>query len=116
MPVILTRPSGLETEAYASTVLNNSNIPGATVKDALEWLDSNQIDFVDFKCNQSLNTVSGTKIYSLLHTPVSGTVQIFVNGLLQEPGVGKDYTIEGDVITFALDLEVNDVLLASYMI
>lgn len=50
--------------------------------------------------------------YTLLHTPVEGTVTVFLNGLLQDPG--DDYTIAGSVITFAAPPETGDVVLACY--
>jgi len=34
---------------------------------------------------------------------------------LQEPGLGKDYVISGNTITFASDTDPTDILLASYI-
>lgn len=99
----------------ASDVTNDSTVSGVTVKDALEEL-SDAVAVSKFKYNQHLITVSGTRIYSLPHIPVIDTVQVFVNGLLQEPGVGNDYIISGQLITFSQDLDLDDVLLASYII
>lgn len=46
--------------------------------------------------------VNGTNDeYTLAHTPVVGSESVFLNGLLQEPGAGNDYTISGATITFA---------------
>jgi len=98
----------------ASDVNNDSTVSGVTVKDALETLSADS-DMSRFKYNQYLNTVSGTKIYSLPDSPVTNTVQIYVNGLLQEPGIGNDYTVSGQIITFTQNLELDDVLLASYI-
>jgi len=142
--------STLSGSLYASDILNDSSISGATVKEALEWLDSNKVSYnfgnntisgtgdiyagsyygdgshltgitasgVDvsrFKYNQTPTVVSGTKVYSLPDIPVAGTDQIYVNGLLQEPGVGSDYIISGKIITFTEDLAIDDILLASYI-
>lgn len=95
----------------ASDINNDSTVSGTTVKDALETLDN----VSRFKYNQYLSTVSGTQVFSLADSPVDDTVQIYVNGLLQEPGIGNDYMISGQVITFALSLELDDILLASYI-
>lgn len=38
--------------------------------------------------------------FTLANTPVSGTEQVFLNGMLQHEGAGNDYTISGDTITF----------------
>lgn len=37
--------------------------------------------------------------YSLAATPTAGTEEVFLNGILQEPGAGNDYTIAASVIT-----------------
>lgn len=39
--------------------------------------------------------------YTVSLTPVAGSEQVFLNGLLQEPGAGNDYTISGTSIAFA---------------
>ena len=45
--------------------------------------------------------VNGTNTsYTLANTPVSGTEQVYLNGMLQEPGAGNDYTISGATITY----------------
>jgi hypothetical protein len=38
--------------------------------------------------------------FVLTNTPTSGTEQVFLNGILQEPGAGNDYTISGGTITY----------------
>lgn len=38
--------------------------------------------------------------YTLANTPVAGKEMVFLNGVLQEPGVGNDYTISGATITY----------------
>ena len=38
--------------------------------------------------------------FTLANAPVSGTEQVFLNGMLQHEGAGNDYTISGDTITF----------------
>jgi hypothetical protein len=98
----------------ASDINNNSTVSGTTVKDALEILNTDS-DVSRFKYNQHLNTISGTRIYSLPDSPVANTVQVHVNGLLQEPGIGNDYTISSQIITFTQDLALDDVLLAHYI-
>jgi hypothetical protein len=71
-----------------------------------------------YKVNQ---TVSGSindvnTVFMLHHTPINDTVQVYLNGLLQEPGSGKDYVISGRNITFDLPPEIDDIILTSYMI
>lgn len=38
--------------------------------------------------------------FMLANTPVSGSEQVFLNGILQEPGADNDYTISGATITY----------------
>jgi len=100
----------------ASEIDNDSTVSGVTVKDALENLNTANAALLNrFKYNQNLTAVSGTRIYSLPHTPVADSVQVFINGLLQEPGVGNDYTVSGNIVTFSEDLELNDIILAGYI-
>lgn len=119
MPVIFAKPgAGIGAGSLiASSVINDSSVTGATVKDALDTLNVATASGVisRFKFNQLLATVSGTKVYSTPDSPVVDTTQVFVNGLLQEPGAGKDYTISGQIITFTENLELDDILLASYI-
>jgi len=52
--------------------------------------------------------------FELLNDPIIGTVEINLNGLLQVPGIGFDYTISGKDIVFAKAPRTNSDLLASY--
>jgi hypothetical protein len=100
----------------ASDVINDSTVSGVTVKDALEFLSTGgNLDVSRFVFNQHLTTVSGLTIFSIPDPPVSGTVQVYTNGLLQEPGGGKDYMISGNIIMFASETDPGDILLASYI-
>lgn len=46
-------------------------------------------------------TVNGSNVtFTLAATPVSGSEEVFVNGLLQDAGSGNDYTISSGTITF----------------
>jgi hypothetical protein len=38
--------------------------------------------------------------FTLANTPTAGTEEVFLNGILQEPGAGNDYTISGGTITY----------------
>lgn len=46
--------------------------------------------------------VDGSNVtFTLANSPVAGSEQVYLNGLLQDPGVGNSYTISGGTITFA---------------
>jgi hypothetical protein len=53
--------------------------------------------------------------YTLANTPVVGSEEVFLNGLLQEPGAGNDYTISGATITYLTAPPTGDRLRVSYM-
>jgi alpha-tubulin suppressor-like RCC1 family protein len=45
--------------------------------------------------------INGSNVtFTLDNTPVSGGEQVYLNGLLQDPGAGNSYTISGSTITF----------------
>ncbi len=61
--------------------------------------------------------VNGANVtYTLASTPIAGTEQIFLNGLLQEPGAGNDYTISGGTITYLTAPVTGDRLRVNYII
>lgn len=53
--------------------------------------------------------------FTLAHTPVAGSEQVFLNGLLQEPGSGNDYTISGSSITFEAAPSSGDRVRVTYL-
>lgn len=63
----------------------------------------NVLKATDYVVRESpTGSVNGSNTtFSLAYTPVSGAESVFLNGILQEPGSGNDYTISTDTITFA---------------
>jgi hypothetical protein len=60
-------------------------------------------------------SVNGTNAtFTLANTPVTGSEQVFLNGLLQEPGAGNDYTISGATITYLAAPLTGDRLRVTY--
>lgn len=59
--------------------------------------------------------VNGTNTaFTLASTPIAGTEEVFINGLLMEPGAGNDYTISGATITTLFVLQAGDKIRVSY--
>lgn len=59
----------------------------------------------DIVTNEELTVTEGSPTPSnLANTPITGTVQVHLNGLLQRPGGSNDYTISGSTITFNFNL------------
>lgn len=53
--------------------------------------------------------------FTLASTPVAGTEQVYLNGILQHPGAGNDYTISGASITYLSAPQTNDKLFVTYL-
>lgn len=60
----------------------------------------------------AVNGVNTT--FTLANTPIAGTEQVYLNGILQEPGAGNDYTISGLTITYLAAPLTNDKLRVTY--
>ena len=61
-------------------------------------------------------TINGSNVtFTLANTPVSGTEQVFLNGILQEPGSGNDYTISSSTITYLTAPATGDRLRVTYL-
>ncbi|MFZ5985498.1 MAG: hypothetical protein ACOYWZ_00005, partial [Bacillota bacterium] len=60
--------------------------------------------------------INGTNVtFTLANTPVTGTETVYLNGLLQEPGAGNDYTISGTTITYLSAPLTGDRLKVNYI-
>ena len=54
--------------------------------------------------------------HTLSNTPIANSVQVYLNGLIQEEGSGKDYTLTGAVIQFATQPIDGEIVQAHYII
>lgn len=63
----------------------------------------------------TINGVNTT--FTLAATPVAGTEEVYVNGILQNSGAGNDYTISGATITFLSGAipQTGDVIRVTYL-
>lgn len=66
--------------------------------------------------NESANCNGATTDFTITSTPIANSVQVFLNGLLQEDGSGKDYTISGTTISFVTAPIAGDILIIHYII
>lgn len=61
-------------------------------------------------------TLDGANVtFTLSTTPVAGTEQIYLNGILQDPGATDDYTISGATITYNTAPVATDRLVVTYI-
>lgn len=68
--------------------------------------------------NESSNCDGLTTDFSLDNAPVVNSVQVYLNGLLQEEGSGKDYVLHGannQTVSFATAPETGDILIIHYI-
>lgn len=71
------------------------------------------INFADGETPSGLIN-SSNATYTLTRTPVSVSLSLFLNGVLQRAGAGSDYTISGLTITMLNVPATGDTLLANY--
>ena len=83
----------------------------------LDDLESQTVYIADVVTRETPSgNVDGVNMeFTLAHDVVFGSEQIFLNGLLQEPGVGNDYTIVGSVITMNAAPITNDRIRVTYL-
>ena len=60
----------------------------------------------------ALNGVNLT--FTLANTPKAGTVDVYVNGILQDSGAGNDYEISGNTVTLTYALAAADKIRVAY--
>jgi len=82
-------------------------------------LSGGGLQFVDgqLQVNVVTNEVATTSddvIYAVANTPVAGTLQVYLNGQLQLPGVTKDYTYAAGAVTFNSPNTSYDIVTTSY--
>jgi hypothetical protein len=138
---------GLMTAAYASKLDGveasaTADQTGAEIKTAYEGesdtncftdADHSKLDGIEASADanktsveESLTTeaITGTDTAmsdGLDQSPVAGSLRLYLNGVFQEQGAGKDYTLSGQVVTWlassgsACDQEVSDSLVACYL-
>ncbi len=84
-----------------------------------EWKDPDVVGVSedDVICNEvPSGAIDGSNTdFTLANNPAPGTVEVYLNGILQAPGTGKDYTISGNTISFTIAPEPGDVILCSYI-
>lgn len=110
--VYIANADGVLTPVTLSGEVNNVTGTGAVTLDAnimrVNWQVTREVP--------SGNVDGSNAVYTLANTPITGSECVFLNGLLQEPGSGNDYTISGGTITFADAPVVGDRVRVNYTI
>jgi hypothetical protein len=110
----VTAVSVVTANGFAGTVANPTSTPAITLQTSVTGLlkgngtaMSAAVAGTDFMAPSSFvtretpaGTINGVNAtFTLANTPIANTESVFLNGLLQEPGAGADYTISGATIT-----------------
>ena len=110
-----------DTIAESKIDIHNAPTEGKVLgytSNGMEWVAGTDDSVVEGDIqleNESANCNGVTVAFTLSNTPVTNSVQIFLNGLLQEAGSGKDYTVSGTTVTFATAPETGDILICHYV-
>lgn len=125
----VTTVSVISANGFAGTVANASTTPAITLTTSITGVLKGNgtaisaatagTDYMapsDFVVRETpTGTINGSNTtFTLANTPLVGTEQVFLNGILQEPGAGNDYTISGVTITYLTAPVSGDRLRVSY--
>jgi len=106
----------------AELLINNSPVDGRflqyTSASGMQWTDVtvSGVTESDFRLENESVECNGTETaFTLDVTPISNSLQVYLNGLLQEKGSGKDYTHTGTTVTFVVAPLTGDILLINYV-
>jgi len=114
---------------FAGTVANPTSTPAITISTTVTGVlkgngtaISAAVAGTDYMAPSNFvvrETPSGTingvnTTFTLANTPIAGTEMLFLNGILQEPGAGNDYTISGATVTYLTAPLTGDRLKACY--
>jgi hypothetical protein len=91
-----------------------------TTVSGMQWTDigddTEAVLEADIKFEDESSNCNGVTVaFTLDSTPVTNSVQVFLNGLLQQEGPGNDYELSGTTVTFGTAPETNDLLLIYYV-
>jgi hypothetical protein len=98
-------------DGYYLKYTTASGMQWTNITDDTEAVLESDIKFED----ESSNCDGATTEFTLGFTPIANSVQVFLNGLLQQEGSGNDYELSGTTVTFSMAPETSDLLLIYYI-
>lgn len=125
----VTTVSVASTNGFAGTVANASTTPAITLTTSVTGVLKGNgtaisaatagTDYMapsDFVVRETPSgSINGSNTaFTLANTPISGTEEVYLNGILQDPGAGADYTISGATLTYATAPVSGDKLRVTY--
>ena len=98
--------AGAETDGYVLTWNTGGTLTwtSKTADVSEDYIQEAELQKVSFAGDDS------TVEFDVGEVPVTNSVQVFLNGMLQEDGSGKDYTLATDKVTFSVAPIVGDVV------
>ncbi|WP_394999741.1 hypothetical protein, partial [Acinetobacter sp.] len=126
----VTTVSVVSANGFAGTVATASTTPAITLTTSITGIlkgSSSALvaatvgtDYVNNASFVTRETPSGAVnssnvTFVLANTPTASTECVFLNGILQEPGAGNDYTISGATITYLTAPTTGDKIRVNYM-
>lgn len=105
-----------ESIADLATAIAGSGLTATNGVLSVDAVTDNIVEADIQKEDESANCNGVTVAFSLSSTPVTNSVQVFLNGILQQEGSGKDYTLSGTTVTFVDAPETGDILIIHYLI
>lgn len=109
-----------EGTTYADTAwLCTSNAGGTIGSTSIDWTQTPTSPGLSSSNFVTRETPSGSingsnTAFTLANTPIAGSEMLFLNGVLQEPGAGNDYTISGASITMLTAPLTGEKLVVTY--
>ncbi len=104
---------GITSQLSASDILNDSNVVGTNLQDALNALLVGA-GTLEFK-REIFTSTQGQTQFTLLTTPVENSELVYINGLRMYPGLSNAYTITDNVITFTEGVSLNAKVIVTYL-
>jgi hypothetical protein len=107
----------LDKSAVGLGNVDNTTDANKPVSTAAQTALDLKLSKVDYRVREAPSgAVNGTNTaFTLLYTPVASSESVFLNGILQEPGSGNDYTISGESITYLSAPVTGDRIRVTYL-
>jgi hypothetical protein len=112
--ILMANNSGVATY---TTVSGDATINDTGVISIVRTAGSGFLKYTDHVNNETPSgTINGSNTaFTLTSAPQNGTLQLFLNGIVLEPGAGNDFTISGTAITMLFAPLTGDKLRAYYV-
>ena len=89
----------------------------STGANSVAWTDVDADSVQDADVSVLVTDVAaGGQTDFIIAACVENSIQVFLNGLLQEPGLGKDYTFDTDTVSLIVPADEGDIVIIHYIV